>query len=156
MKLTRAVLILMLVLALPMPSLAAPGPKMKPFKVRVYDRGEEFCPSAALVYGGVIIQGGRCYTLFVLREASGTFLAFGPPGPPMVPPGQIVRLSTPAGAKWRSRVYYLVPIQTNVVLVPVNTVTLVSVRAEDFGPRFQVTLVGVPSPNVVVIFNVRL
>lgn len=32
----------------------------------------------------------------------------------------------------------------------------VSVRAEDFGPRWHITLIGVPSPNVVVIFNVRL
>ncbi len=152
----RLLLAFMLVLALGTPSIAAPGPKAKPLKVKIYDQGEVFCPSGALVYGSVIIQSGRCYTLFVLREATGTFLAFGPPGPPMIPPGQLVRLSTPAGAKVRGRIFYLVPIQTTVVLVPVNTIALVGVRAEDFGPRLNVVLVGVPAPNVVVVFNVRL
>ncbi len=152
----RLSLALVLVLALGTLSIAAPGPKMKPLKVKLYNQGEVFCPSGALVYGNVIIQSGRCYSLFLLRESSGTFLAFGPPGPPMVPPGQLVRLSTPAGAKVKGRIFYLVPIQTTAVLVPVNTITLVGVRVEDFGPRVNVVLVGVPAPNVVVIFNVRL
>lgn len=149
-------LVFILVLALGTPSMAAPGPKAKPLKVKIYDQGETFCPSAALVYGSVIIQAGRCYTLFVLQEATGTFLAFGPPGPPMIPPGQLVRLSTPAGVKVRGRIFYLVPIQTTAVLVPVNTITVVGARVEDFGPRLNIILVGVPAPNVVVIFNVRL
>lgn len=157
MRMIRVVLLIVtLVLALGAPLAAAPGPKMKPLKVKMYDRGEGFCPSAALVYGSVIIQSGRCYTLFVLREGSGTFLAFGPPGPPMIPPGQLVRLSTPAGAKVKGRIFYLVPIQTTAVLVPANTITLVGVRVDDFGPRLGIVLVGVPAPNVVVIFNVRL
>jgi hypothetical protein len=154
MRAVCAAVALTLVMATVAPG--APGPKIKPLKVKVYGRGEAFCPAAALVYGSVVIQGGRCYTLFVLRERAGTFLAFGPPGPPMIPPGQIVRLSTPAGAKARGRFFYLVPIYASAVLVPVNTVTLVSVRAEDFGPQWHVTLIGVPSPNVVVIFNARL
>ncbi len=152
----RLLLAFVLVLALGPLSIAAPGPKAKPLKVKLYNQGEVYCPSAALVYGSVIIQPGRCYTLFVLREASGTFLAFGPPGPPMIPPGQLVRLSTPAGAKVRGRVFYLIPIQTTAVLVPVNTVTLVTTRVEDFGPRLNIILVGVPAPNVIVVFNVRL
>ncbi len=149
-------LVLIPVLALGTPSIAAPGPKANPLKVKIYNQGEAFCPSAALVSGSVIVQSGTCYTLFVLREATGTFLAFGPPGPPMIPPGQLVRLSTPAGAKVRGRISYLIPIQTAVVLVPVNTITVVGARVEDFGPRLNIVLVGVPAPNVVVIFNVRV
>ncbi len=162
MKMKRGLLLAVItVLALTTLSVAGPGPggpgpRRKPLKVKVYNQGEGFCPSAALVYGSVIIQPGRCYTLFVLREASGTFLAFGPPGPPMIPPGQLVRLSTPAGAKVRGRIFYLVPIRTTAVLVPVNTITLVGIRAEDFGPQMSLVLVGVPAPNVVVVFNVRL
>ena len=152
----RVLLACTLVLALGTLSIAAADPREKPHKVKYYGVGEVFCPSAALVYGSVIIQSGRCYTLFVLRETTGTFLAFGPPGRPMIPPGQLVRLSTPAGAKVKGRIFYLVPIQTTTVLVPVNTITLVGVRAEDFGPRLNVVLVGVPAPNVVVVFNVRL
>ncbi len=145
-----AILVVLAVVA----ATAAPGPKVRP--VKLYEEGEGFCPSAALVYGNVIIEPGRCYTLFILHATSGTFLAFGPPGPPMIPPGQLVRLSTPAGAKVRGRFFYLVPIQTSVILVPVNTVALVGVRVEDLGPRVSIALIGVPAPNVVVIFNVRL
>ena len=129
------------------------GPKSKPAKVKHLNRGDSYCPSAALVVGNVIVQGGRCYTLFVLRDFRGTFLAFGQPG---IPPGQLVRLNTPAGAKMRGRLFYLVPIYTTAVLVPVNTMTLVAVRAEDYGPRVSVVLVGVPVPNVTVVFDVRL
>jgi hypothetical protein len=56
----------------------------------------------------------------------------------------------------RGRLFYLVPIHTTTVLVPVNTMTLVAVRAEDYGPRVSVVLVGVPVPNVTVVFDVRL
>src|SRR5688572_15418817 len=71
------------------------GPKYKPAKVKHLKRGDFYCPSATLVIGNVIVQGGRCYTLFVMRDSFGTFLAFGRPG---IPPGQLVRLNTPAGA----------------------------------------------------------
>lgn len=138
---------------------AAPGPKdysgakIKPVKIKHVRQGEFYCPPGVLVLGNVVIQSGRCYTLFVLRDLSGTYLAFGQPG---IPPGQLVRLNTPAGAKVRGRIFYLVPIHATAVLVPVNTITLVAVRAEDFGPRVSVVLVGVPVPNVTVVFSVRL
>ena len=107
----------------------------------------------ALVLGNVVIQSGRCYTLFVMREGTGTFLAFGQPG---IPPGQLVRLNTPAGRKMRGRIFYLVAIHTTAVLVPVNTISMVAVRAEDYGPRVAIVLVGVPAPNVTVVFSARL
>jgi hypothetical protein len=129
------------------------GPKSKAVKIKHLQRGELYCPTAALVFGNVIVQSGRCYTLFVLRDAAGTFLAFGQPG---IPPGQLVRLNTPAGAKVRGRLFYLVPIHTTAVLIPTNTITMVAVRAEDFGPRLAIVLVGVPVPNVTVVFDVRL
>jgi hypothetical protein len=81
-------------------------------------------------------------------------LAFVPPDA-HIPPGQLVRLNTPAGPKLKGRMF-LVPIQTAVVLVPVNTVTLVATRIEDTGPRLAITLVGVPAPNVTVIFSAHL
>jgi len=145
----------LLALSLVAPSNAAPGPKAKPRKVKVFTQNAAFCPAAALVYGNVVIQSGRCYTLFVLRDARGTFLAFGPPGPPLIPPGQIVRLGTPAGAKVRGRIFYLIPMRSTVTLVPVNTVMPVAVRVEDFGPKLTITLVSAPAPNLVVIFTVR-
>jgi hypothetical protein len=129
------------------------GPRAKPVKVKHLKQGDFYCPSAALVVGNIIIQGGRCYTLFVMRDSVGTFLAFGQPG---IPPGQLVRLNTPAGAKVKGRIFYLVPIRTTAIILPINTITLVAVRADDFGPRVAIVLVGVPVPNVTVIFNVRL
>ena len=75
-----------------------------------------------------------------LRDDRRTFLAFVPPDA-HIPPGQLVRLNTPAGPKPKGRMF-LVPIQTAVVLVPVNTVTLVATRIEDIGARLAITLVG--------------
>ncbi len=155
-KMRILLLSMVLVATLSVGAAAAPGPKAKPLKVKVFSRGDAFCPSAALVLGNVVIQTGKCYTLFVVRDAAGTFLAFGPPGPPGIPPGQLVRLTTPAGAKVKGRIFYLVPIRTTAVLVPVNTITLVAVRVEDFGPQVTVVLLGMPVPNVTVIFTVRL
>ena len=121
------------------------------------NRGELFCPAAPLaplVRGGIIIPAGRCYVLSVLRDDRGTFLAFAPPDA-HIPPGQLVRLNTPAGPKLKGRMF-LVPIQAAAVLVPVNTVTLVATHIEDTGPRLAITLVGMPVPNVTVIFSVQL
>ena len=130
------------------------GPNGHPAKILTRDPGQVFCPSAALLYGSVLIPAGRCYVLSVLRNGGGTFLAFVPPDA-KIPPGQLVRLNTPAGAKLHGRLF-LVPIQTNVVLVPANTVTLVATRIEDYGPRLAIVLVGTPSPNLTVVLSVQL
>jgi len=90
--------------------------------------------------------------LSVLRNGGGTFLAFVPPDT-KIPPGQLVRLNTPAGAKLKGRLF-LVPIRPTVALVPLDTVTLVATRIEDFGPRLAITLVGTPAPHLTVVFDV--
>ena len=137
-------------------SWGAPGPKAdKPPKIKELKAGDLFCPSAVLVLSNIIIKSGRCYLLFVLRDDRGTFLAFADPNA-KIPPGQVVRLSTPAGAKVKGRIFYLVPIQTTAVVVPTNSVTLVAVRVADFGSRLSLTIVGTPTPNLTVIFSVRL
>ena len=134
------------------PSTAKP---MKPAKVKMHTRGEAFCPTAVLVVGNVVISSGRCYVVYVLRDGRGTFLAFADPGA-RIPPGQIVRLSTPAGAKVKGRIFYLVPLQPSVVIVPMHSITLVGFRTEDFGPRLTMTITGMPAPNLFVTFQVRL
>ncbi len=134
------------------PYKAKPG---KPLRVKIHTQGQVFCPASALVFGNIVITSGRCYVVYVLRDVRGTFLAFAPPGA-FIPPGQLVRLSTPAGAKLRGRIFYLVPIQTTAVIVPMNTISLVAFRAEDFGPQMVLILTSAPSPNVSVTFVVRL
>ncbi len=79
---------------------------------------------------------------YVLREQRGTFFAFAA-ADARIPPGQIVRLSTPAGAKLKGRIFYLVPIRT-VTTLPLNSMTLVAVRVEDFGPRCTVGELPLP------------
>jgi hypothetical protein len=152
-------LILVVVLGLTSMGTAGPGPREhkgpKPLKVKVHERGELFCPSAALVYGSVLVRPGRCYLLAVTRESRGTFLAFMAPEA-KIPPGQLVRLNTPAGAKLKGRIFYLVPIQPSVVIVPVNNVMLIGTRVEDFGSRMSLTVIGTPAPNLTVVFSVRL
>ena len=152
----HAVLALVFMLALALPPAAAAPPKnkpAKPLKVKVYTRGEAFCPSAVLVFGGVVIASGRCYTLFIMRSDRGSFLTFAAPQT-RIPPGQLVRLTTPAGAKLKGRIFYLVPIRTTAVWIPVNTITLVAVRVEDFGPRLVIIMAD--RPTISVTFTVRL
>ncbi len=149
------VLLLVLTLAVAFPAVAGPGPKGGPVKVLVQEPGQLFCPSAALVFQNIVIQPGRCYVLFLMRDSHGTFLAFAA-REAKIPPGQLVRLTTPAGAKLKGRIFFLVPIQTTAVLVPVDTIRLVPVRIEDAGPKLSIVLIGTPNPNVTVIFSVRL
>lgn len=155
MRITR-VTALAVVLVMAASSLMAATPAgAKPAKVKEYQAGEVFCPARVLVFGNIVIQSGRCYVLFVLRDSHGTFLAFAAPDA-KIPPGQLVRLHTPAGAKLRGRIFYLVPIRTNAAVVPLDSVMLVAVRADDFGPQLSLTIVGTPAPNLAVIFSVRL
>jgi hypothetical protein len=129
------------------------GTEGPPGKVLARDAGQAFCPSATLVYGSILIPAGRCYVLSVLRNTQGTFLAFVPPDS-KIPPGQLVRLNTPAGPKLNGRIF-LVPIRTNVVVVPINTATVVATRIEDLGPRLAIVVLGTQAPNLTVVFNVR-
>ena len=140
------------------PTLAGPGPKVggpggPPGKM-AREAGEAFCPSAALIYGSVTIPGGRCYFISVLHDTRGTFLAFAPEDAHL-PPGQLVRLNTPAGPKLKGRLF-LVPIYPSATITPVNTVTLVATQIQDSGPRLSITVVGTPVPNLVVVFNVQI
>ncbi len=147
-------LVAALLLAMVPSTLAAPPEeKPKPLRVKAVAPGGVFCPAAALVFGRIIITSGRCYTIFLLRETRGSFLVFTAPGA-KIPPGQLVRLNTPAGAKLRGRIFYFVPLATAAVWMPMNTMTLVAVRVEDFGPRLALVLAD--RPGVSIIFTVRL
>lgn len=126
------------------PLAAAPAkPYGKPEKpdakvVKVKRQGEAYCFERAIALGNIVIAGGRCYTFYVMRTTKGSFLAFGPPGPPMIPPGQLVRMSTPAGAKMKGRLFYAVPLPVTATLISVETIKFVSVRV-------------IPEPGRVVI-----
>jgi hypothetical protein len=114
------------------------GHVVKVVKVKQANHG--WCLDGAVRLGGVLVAGGRCYTFYVIRTAAGAFLGFGPPGPPMIPPGQLVRLGTPAGAKGRGRLFYLVPIPVTAVVVPVDTVLVVQVVMRAGPDRLVVTV----------------
>ncbi|HXF82398.1 MAG TPA: hypothetical protein VNN19_06580 [bacterium] len=152
------VVVLALIVILAAGPFAAAGPAKakpaKPLKIKVHAQGQAFCPSAALVFGNIVIASGRCYTVYVLRDARGTFLAFAA-ADAKIPPGQLVRLNTPAGAKLKGRIFYLVPLQTTAVVVPMNAIMLVAFRAEDYGPSMTLVLTGTPAPNLSVTFAVR-
>ncbi|MDQ7843378.1 MAG: hypothetical protein QN141_02590 [Armatimonadota bacterium] len=151
LRVVAAVCILVLAAA----ALAAAGPAKakpaKPLKIKVHAPGQAFCPSAVLVFGSIVIASGRCYTVYVLRDARGTFLAFAA-ADARIPPGQLVRLNTPAGAKLRGRIFYLVPLRTAAVIVPMDTMTLVAFRTEDFGSSLTFILTGA---NASLVFSVR-
>ncbi len=155
MRETRLAALAVVVLTLALVATAQAGPRVVREREVVVQQGKVFCPSTVLIHGNIVIQPGRCFTLAVLRNVQGTFLAFAEPGIG-IPPGQLVRLTTPAGAKLRGRIFFLVPIQTTAILVPVNTIALVPVRVEDFGPRVSITIINTPSPNLTIIFNAQV
>jgi hypothetical protein len=154
------VLSIALVLALVLTSgaFAGPGGKDKkggrPVKVKIHKKGEVFCPAAAMVVGAVIVRPGRCYVVAIVRDRRGSFLAF-LPRDAKIPPGQLVRLNTRAGAKIKAKIVYLVPVHT-VAAVPVDGLSLVGLRVEDTGPKMSLTILGLPSAGVTVVFNIRV
>ena len=135
-----------------LPAGAGPGPKAGDSpgpKGVVHPAGQVYCTNTPLISGGVLIPRG-CYMLSVLRNPSGTFLAFVLPSA-HVPPGQLVRLNTPAGPKRMGRMF-LVPISPTAVLVPMNTLTLVTTQITPIGPQININLIGLPGTVPVVVF----
>jgi hypothetical protein len=131
-----------------LPAAAGPGPKTGPGappgqQRMVRHAGDPFCPTRTLVAGNVIIPAGQCFMLSVLRDRTGTFLAFVPQGE-RIPPGQLVRLNTPAGPKLRGRLF-LIPISTGAALVPLNTMTLVAANIVQLATGVRFVLTGLPA-----------
>lgn len=127
-----------LLLAAPVLADARPAEKAK--AVTVTRQGGAYCFDRPIVYGNVAIAGGRCYNFYVLRTSTGAFLGFGPPGPPMIPPGQLVRLRTPAGAKTKGRLFYLVPIPVQTITIPIDVIRLVTVQVSSQPGRVVITV----------------
>lgn len=132
--------------ALAAPAPAAPAGKPGKPEVRaaaVSRQGEAFCFDRALVFGSVVIPGGRCYTFYLVRTSGGSHLGFGPPGPPMIPPGQLVRLRTPAGAKLKGRLFYLIPLPVAVTIIPVDAIRFVQARVVPEPGRVVIRIPGI-------------
>jgi hypothetical protein len=132
-----------------LPAAAGPAPKGGPGepvgpKPLVHHAGDLYCPTRTLVAGNVVIPAGQCFMLSVLRDRTGTFLAFVPRGE-KIPPGQLVRLDTPAGPKLRGRLF-LIPLSTSGALVPLNTMTLVGAQIQNLGTLVRFVLTGLPAP----------
>jgi len=100
----------------------------KPKADEVRRQGDAYCFDRAMSLGNVVVAGGRCYTFYLMRTSGGSFLGFGPPGPPMIPPGQLVRMGTPAGAKLRGRMFYTVPLPRPLTGIPVGAIRFTNVR----------------------------
>ncbi len=138
--------------------------------------GHRFCPQRTLVLSGMAVRGGRCYVLAILRDRRGAFFAFINPNVQM-PHRQVVRLDSDEGRKVRGRVIYLVPMPGNsqVALIPVNTIQLIRLREDDeededeeegdrpdgehhyhvVSSNFTVILTTAPTPNILVTFVVN-
>lgn len=123
-------------------------------KVKSVSQGQPFCPARTIVNNKVVIKRGNCYVLFVMQDTRRTYLAFAPKDA-KIPAGQVVRLDTPAGAKLRKRILYLVPIKLSGEIVPPNSIAMVAVKIEDFGTRVSLTILGTPAQNPLVMFSVK-
>ncbi len=111
-------------------------------RVRPYGWG--YCFQRSLFFGGIIITGGRCYNFYLVHTAGGVFLGFGPQGQLLVPPGEVVRLGTPAGHKLKGKLFYLIPMAGYVAPIPVESIQFLQVQA---GLRGNRIVVLVPKRN---------
>ncbi len=84
--------------------------------------------------------------LSVLRDRTGTFLAFVPQGE-RIPPGQLVRLNTPAGPKLKGRLF-LIPLTATTALVPMDTLTLVAAQIVYLATVVRIVFTSVSAPPV--------
>jgi hypothetical protein len=139
MRLARAAVPLLLLLTLPVfaPARAnADDPPLRPndgrhTRVRDFEEGRAFCPHRHVVVGNVVVPGGRCYTVGVLRNDRGTFLAF------LDPDVRLRHGPEPLeGREWhriRERIEFLarVPRDMRVGHIPMNTIQLIRFREED-------------------------
>jgi len=117
--------------------------------IRQQDR-YTYCFVRDVVFGNVVIAGGRCYVTYLLHTPTGGLLGFGPAGPGRIPPGQLVRLNTPAGAKERGRLFYTLPLSASIVTIPVNTMHPVSVWFALQGGQLVVTIPVGPQVTTVI------
>jgi hypothetical protein len=129
----------------------APGAETHPPAADAEPNGNGYCFANTLVIGSIVINAGnRCYTFYAVRTVAGTFLGFGPPGTPIVPPGQIVRLNTPAGGHFRSRLFYMVPLRVQATTLPVDAAQFVALRVARGNGRGLLFTVPVPGRPVEV------
>ena len=98
MRIGRLALWSLILLALPTMSPGWANAKDKHIKIKEYEEGHAFCPPRALVIGNVLVPAGRCYTLAVLRDTRGAFLAFMDPSV-RIPSGKIERLDDSEGRR---------------------------------------------------------
>ena len=110
-------------------------------------QGASYCFNRVVVFGPLSVNTG-CYTFYMVGPPGGTFLGFGPNGASLIPPGQVVRLNTPAGAKVKGRLFYLVPITAAGVRIPVDTIQATAVKVNVSGTRVLFVL---PQGNVRVV-----
>lgn len=127
----------------------------QPPKVKTVGAGQTYCPAKTIVNNKIAVKRGACYTLFVMRDAKKTYLAFGSKNAKLAA-GQVVRLDTPAGANLRKQLVYRIPIKASAEVVPVNAIRMVGAKVEDFGTRVSLTLLGTPVPDLLVMFSVQL
>ncbi len=168
MRIGRLAVSLLILVALPTMSPGWATAKDKHIKVKEYEEGHAFCPPRGFVIGNVLVPSGRCYTLAVLRDNRGAFLAFMDPAV-RIPSGKIERLDDEEGRRVKRYIFFLVPIQRNarIALVPVNTIQLIRLHEEDEEDEDEdahnvhlsrstliVALPNLPVPNVSVTFVV--
>lgn len=132
MRQMRFFLILPVLVALAATSPALASGEKKHVRVSVYGEGHAYCPPRNLVIGNMAVRGGRCYQVAVVRNTRGAFLAFLDPAV-RIPADRLERLDSGEGRGITRHIFYLVPLPmtSQLVLIPVNTVQLIRLREED-------------------------
>jgi len=135
MKISRLALPLVVLLALPLFSVAwarADGKDDKHRRISEYAEGNAYCPRRPIVIGTVVVPAGRCYALAVFRNERGAYLAF------LDPTVRLHKHEAQGLAGWEGRrawnqILFLVPIprDVKVALIPMNTIQFIRLREED-------------------------
>jgi hypothetical protein len=124
-------------------------------KVKTVGAGQTYCPARTIVNNKIAVKQGACYTLFVMRDAKRTYLAFAAKDAKLAA-GQAVPVSSAAGAAVVKKIRFKIPIRPAGEVVPVGAIRVVGAKVEDYGARVVFTLLGTPVSGVMVTFSVAM
>ncbi|HET7266066.1 MAG TPA: hypothetical protein VFL28_15490 [bacterium] len=126
-------------------------------RVTEYAEGNPYCPRRPIVVGRVVVPARRCYTLAVVRNDRGAYLAFLDPSV-RLRRDEAERLGSLDGRRAWNQILFLVPVprDARIGMIPMNTIRLIRLREEDDededGPRparsALVVMVPAAVPNV--------
>jgi hypothetical protein len=105
---------------------AAAEPLENDVRPNLHDQpqAQGLCFQSTVLFGMMAIGGG-CYSPYLVRTQAGSYLGLALPGSPLVQPGQVIHLQSPAGQQLWGTLRYLLPLAVSPTIIPLNSMQTV-------------------------------